>query len=372
MKPSLPHRSRSTQRTVGFDVARALAVFGMVVVNFKLVMGAADSGPAWLAAVIGLLDGRAAATFVVLAGVGVSLMSKRSRESGDAAALRSVRSALLRRALFLFVVGLLYLQVWPADILHFYGVYLAFAAFLLATPSRRLIALAACAAALFVVLIFALDYERGWNFATLEYSGVFTPRGMMRHLFFNGFHPALPWIGFLLVGMVLGRARLDEARVRRLVLAGGVLVALGAELLSQALIAQLSRGADAKTRAAVEALFGTAPMPPMPLYLLAAGGTACAVIVLALEVVNRWPEARWLAPLVATGQMALTLYVAHVVVGMGTLEAVGRLEDQSLSFVLAAVAAFCGASVLFAHLWLQRFDRGPVEAVMRRVTDRAR
>ena len=58
-------------RLAGLDIARALAVFGMVVVNFKIVLGAAQAGPSWLVSVTDLLDGRAAATFVLLAGVGL-------------------------------------------------------------------------------------------------------------------------------------------------------------------------------------------------------------------------------------------------------------------------------------------------------------
>ena len=61
------------KRVIGYDLARALAVIGMVVVNFKIAMGAEQNDPAWLVGIVGLIDGRAAATFVVLAGVGLSL-----------------------------------------------------------------------------------------------------------------------------------------------------------------------------------------------------------------------------------------------------------------------------------------------------------
>lgn len=71
------------KRIIGYDVARALAVFGMVIVNFKIVMGAEQNGPDWLVSLVGMFDGRAAATFVVLAGVGVSLTSRRGRASGE-------------------------------------------------------------------------------------------------------------------------------------------------------------------------------------------------------------------------------------------------------------------------------------------------
>ena len=54
-----------TKRIVGFDIARALAVFGLVVVNFKIVMVAEKSGPTWLDGAVGLLGGRYAADVVM-------------------------------------------------------------------------------------------------------------------------------------------------------------------------------------------------------------------------------------------------------------------------------------------------------------------
>ena len=46
------------------------------------------------------------ATFVVLAGAGLSLMTRRARLNHDAQGLATNRIRLLKRALFLFVVGL--------------------------------------------------------------------------------------------------------------------------------------------------------------------------------------------------------------------------------------------------------------------------
>jgi len=357
-------------RIVGYDLARALAVIGMVVVNFKIAMGAEAAGPAWLVRAAGLLDGRAAALFVVLAGVGISLSSARGRVAMDSARLAGDRRTLLRRALFLFVVGLAYLPIWTADILHFYGVYLAVAALLLAAPTRRLWALAVGLVLGFVALGVLLDYERGWDWDTLEYDGIWTAGGMLRNLFFNGFHPVVPWLAFVLVGMALGRRNLSEPAVRRRVFAWGAGAAVAAEGISYALVRALSRGASAEDRELIAALLGTEPMPPLPLYMIAGAGTACAVIAACVAVGERCAGAAWIRPLAATGQLALTLYVAHVVVGMGLLEAFGLLEHRTLPFSLAASAAFCAAAVAFAHLWRRRFARGPLEAVMRRATDR--
>lgn len=257
------------RRISGYDVARALAVFGMVIVNFKIATGAHQADPHWLLDVTGLLEGRAAATFVVLAGVGLSLLSRRARLAGDVETLARHRGDLLKRALFLFVVGLLYTPLWPADILHFYGVYITVGALVLAASTRRLLGLAAVFTMVFVGLLLVLDYERGWNWQTLDYADLWTAPGMIRHLFFNGFHPVFPWTAFLLIGMVIGRLDLRDARIRKRLFFQGLGAAVLAEASSALLIRALSPGADATGQEDIQALFGTAPMPPMPLYILA-------------------------------------------------------------------------------------------------------
>jgi uncharacterized membrane protein YeiB len=73
-------------------------------------------------------------------------------------------------------------------------------------------------------------------------------------------------------------------------------------------------------------------------------------------------------PIVHTGQLALTLYVAHVIVGMGILEAMGRLEDQSLPYIVTASLVFSAAATAWSTWWRRRHDRGPLEWVMRRLS----
>jgi uncharacterized membrane protein YeiB len=279
------------------------------------------------------------------------------------------RRTLLKRAFFLFVVGLLYTPLWPADILHFYGVYIAVAAFLLAAPARRLWTIAGGLVLAFVVLFATLDYERGWDWTTLDYSGFWTPLGMVRHLFFNGFHPVIPWLAFLVLGMIVGRMDMGDRAVRRRVLVWGAGAAVLAEAVSWGLVRTLSAGASPSDQEVIAFLLGSGPMPPLPLYMVAGAGTACAVIAACVGLGERYEDAAWLRPLVATGQLALTLYVAHVVIGMGSLEAFGRLEDQTLGFALGTAAVFCVGGVVFSHLWRGWFKRGPLEAVMRALTD---
>jgi len=356
-------------RIIGLDLARALAVFGMVVVNFKVVMVGDGGGLAWLSRLVGLLDGRAAATFVVLAGIGISLRSQKALASRDTSKLAQTRVELLKRAVFLFLAGLLYLPLWPGDILHFYGIYIAISSFLLPCSPRLLLILASMNVLSFPLLTLVLDYEQGWDWTTLTYNALWTPAGMMRNLFFNGFHPVIPWLSFLLLGMVLGRLNLGDEKVCRRLFAWGAGVALGSELASIFLGWTLPSGLGSENLAV---LLGSKPMPPMPLYFGAGGGFACALIAAMVALGERHRGASWLSPFLATGQLALTLYVAHVVVGMGVLEILGRLEGQTLPFSLFCAGFFCLCAMLFSALWLRKFRHGPLEALLRARTTESR
>ncbi|WP_167230142.1 DUF418 domain-containing protein [Massilia rubra] len=351
------------QRILGFDLARSLAVIGMVIVNFKIVMHASTPDAPWWLAIFDALDGRASALFVVLAGIGLSLLSKRARESGDAAALRAARGGILKRAAFLFVAGLLYVQVWPADILHYYGAYMVIGALALSWRGGAVLAAAAAMLAGFVLLAALFDYGAGWNWDTLAYAGFWTPTGFLRNLFFNGFHPVFPWAGFLLLGMALGRVDLQSPTALQRVFIGGLAMGVAAEsaMAIGALFAAPAGGIW-------QHLWSSGPLPPLPLYWIAAAGDAMAVIAACVWIGQRWPHARLLTPLVHTGQLALTLYIAHVVIGMGVLEALGLLNGRTLAFAIGSALVFSAAAILCAHLWRRRFALGPVESLMRRCT----
>jgi uncharacterized membrane protein YeiB len=220
----------------------------------------------------------------------------------------------------------------------------------------------------FVVMFFTMNYEQGWDWKTLEYDGLWTPLGTVRHLFYNGFHPVVPWLAFLFVGMVIGRQNMSDRVIRRRVFLWGAGIALAAEGMRLLLIQTFSLGANLTDQEVIVAIFGTEPMPSMPFYMMAAGGTAGAVIAVTFALGEQYGDSAWLRPFIATGQLALTLYVAHLLIGMGILEAIGRLENQTLTFALMTSGVFWVTGVVFAHLWRRRFKRGPFETIMRTVT----
>jgi uncharacterized membrane protein YeiB len=352
---------------VGYDVARSLAILGMMVVHFSLVMAADGSCPGWLRGALELLDGRAAATFMVLAGVGITLLTQRAVASADPLAIAKARKALVYRGLFLLALGFVNLRAWPGDILRVYGVALLLAAQLITAPSRRL-ALGALGHAFgFVVLLLVFDFEKNWDWRTLTYRRLWTLTGLIRNLFYDGFRSVLPWTGFVLFGMWLGRMDLRIAAVNNRALLRAAGVVLFAEATSRLCVSYFLAHPHGMGAETVKALFGTESMPALPLFLMASGGTAFAVIALSVRVTEAWPGGFW-QPLVATGQMALTWYLAHIFLGLGAVVALGLVSTQPLPLASGTGLLFFGLAVCVSWLWKKAFRHGPLEWIMRKVT----
>jgi uncharacterized protein len=354
-------------RILGYDLARSFALLGMIVVHFGLVMAADPSRPVWATEVMKFLDGRAAATFVVLAGVGLSLRSRRAVAAGDLAAISEVRRVLVRRGLFLLAIGFANLAIWPGDILRVYGVSLIVASRFITTSSRSLLLASAAFVLGFVALFLVLDYDKHWDWDTMTYHGLWTLEGLSRNLFYDGFRSVFPWTGFLLFGMWLGRQDLQDRTVGWRFALLGAGVALLAEVTSRLLVEYFLASPYAMAPESVRACFGTESMPPLPLFILTAGGTAVVVIALSVRVAKSQSSAPWLAPLVATGQMALTLYFAHIVIGLGIIVISGLATSQTLPVSQGCGVIFFALAVLVSALWKKRFRHGPLEWVMRRV-----
>ncbi|WCN36243.1 DUF418 domain-containing protein [Aneurinibacillus uraniidurans] len=353
-----------TQRITALDYARAWAIFGMIIVNYKLAMQAQSGGAEWLQVIAGLFEGRASALFVVLAGIGVSLMTAKARSSMERDALRKSRNSLHRRAVFLFLAGLMLLLFgWNADILHYYAVFMLVASVLLTVADRLLIVLFGAVLILSQLFLLLFDYSKGWNATFHEYSGFWTIAGFVRNLLFNGFHPIFPWLCFFLIGLWIGRKQWLNRENRMTLLLFGAIGTTVFETISYALIRGTSSILD---KEATHYLFGTKPMPPGMLYVLSSICSALFVIALSLYIVDKWEKSSLTKAIIHTGQLSLSHYIGHIIIGLGILEAVNYLENGQISFALAYSCCFFVLAIIFSHIWRKWLKRGPVETIMRK------
>ncbi|WP_431835514.1 heparan-alpha-glucosaminide N-acetyltransferase domain-containing protein [Cellulomonas sp. Y8] len=392
-------------RLMGLDVARALAVIGMVAAHVAHVPPLAWTRPGTWG---GIVAGHPSILFALVAGVAVALSTGREEPpAGDR--LRAARLALTGRGLVVLAIGLA-LELLGSPVVVILAVYGVL--FVALTPvlgwSRRRLVVAAVAIALAGPAVLA-------GVSALALGG---GSGAGVQLLLQGAYPATTWLPLLLAGMALGRCRLGTTRVALRLLAGGVLLAVlghgagaaldpgdatassGAGSSGVAIDAQgnvlepgsgdapqvdqdaASSSGDVEVpgyperlresvdvRRLADVALSSAPHSGGTLEIVGAGGVATAVLGGCL-LLSR-PLRPALVPLAAVGSMPLTCYTLHVVSVAVLIEPGGLLvhrltEDGAPGgsglFTWSVAVALVGCTA-----WALTLGRGPLE----RLTGRA-
>jgi len=71
--------------------------------------------------------------------------------------------------------------------------------------------------------------------------------------------------------------------------------------------------------------------------------------------------------MIHTGQMALSVYTGHIILGMTILKIMGEFRGASAELAAGCTIVFYFGSVVFAWLWRKKFERGPVDWLMRKI-----
>lgn len=345
-------------RIKGLDFARALAILGMMLVNYKVIFCSETVIYGSANAFISLFEGRAAAVFLVLSGIGLSLMSRRKVEEKNA-----VRKVIAKRALFLFAIGLgMYIVFdWSADILHFYGIYMLMILPILFLDIRKLVMILLAVLLITLVLQISFDYLEGWDETVSVYSDFYSFEGFVRNTFFNGYHPVFPWISFMIIGVLIGRLKFDHVGTIKKYISISLTVAVTTEVLSWTITNLLDNEI-------IYYLFDTKPMNPSIGYIIAASSWAIAFILLCVYVIDHKQVALGVGFLIPTGQMALTHYLGHSIIVLTLFDVFGMLKGYDELFVLALSGIVFLLMIIYSNLRKKRHNRGHMEALMRMVS----
>lgn len=361
---------RTPSRLVGLDVARALALIGMVAVH---VLPERDPDGA-LSLSHEVAGGRASALFALLAGVSLALVTGRRTPQRGRRLVRSA-AAIAVRAVLVAAVGLLLggLGTGVAVILTYYGV-----TFLLALPFLRLRAPALLTlAAVWTVVGPLLSREvrgdlpaRGTDSPRL--AQLAEPGHLLSELLLTGYYPAVLWLVYLLVGLGVGRLDLHDRRVQVALLGVGTALAVVSAVVSgvasraagfdDALLDSVATGMFGQTpHADWRWLLVDAPHSSTPFDLAQTTGSALAVVglcLLVLDVVARTLGARGVrvaAVLLGAGTITLTLYTLHVLA-----LALDLAPGDGATTYAAHVVVLLAIGAVFAL----RRRRGPLEELV--------
>ncbi|MBK0330610.1 DUF1624 domain-containing protein [Brachybacterium sp. MASK1Z-5] len=397
-----PSPSAGPARLEALDLARLVAIVGMMTAHLLVPLGTSSGGSPWqnaaarIASV--LTEGTSAALFAVIGGCSLVLASRKRLGVGDRAG--AVRSGMVRGALVL-AIGLLlgFVPTWVVVVLVPFGLGMMITAPLLLCSSRVLAAIALVLTAVGGWLNASVRSDLGivQEIGNVTPLNVLEPAALLRGLALTGMYPLITWLPYLLLGVILMRSLLgavEAGRARRwsmTALGTGAGAAVLAYAISAAVKAwALAHGEDkmlldlqgfgAPLRGDLWMQALATPHTGSVADMGATAGVAVAVIgVLTLVI----PPTRHLAgalprALRAAGGAPLTIYTIHVLLtGVAMIAALivaGAGAFESAPWFIA------GAWILLAHLAIvaliglvlsARGSRGPLEALVSRIAGRA-
>ena len=360
-----------SSRIESLDVARAIALFGVVAMNFHAYLNGFRSmyptqPSVWermFNPLTGPLTTRFAATFVLIAGIGVSLFTQRVRASNNRADIQHARIVLLRRGTLLYFLGYFVQWIWPGTILFYYGAYFIIAAAVFAWSTKRLIALGGAS----IIIAAGLSWWRasqlldGNNTRWLSPSPN-SPRNLLIRTFVDYTHPVFPWIAFFIVGILLGRHIHHLSRIRLPLMFFAILVVLATHA-ANFLFTPSSQISDRNF--VLAKLLSTQPLDRGILFSLGTLATAVVALCLVSLVVERAPHLALTQLLARAGRMTLSVYLLHVVFFNLVVHRLHWVGGTGLDTALVLSLLFYIVALMLSSWWNKYFGLGPAERVYR-------
>ncbi len=369
--PPAPSPATRSRRLPGPDVTRAVALLGVITMNYHGYLNGSDAsavpGDSRMTALFdpwrGVLSTRFAATFVVMAGVGITLLTDRARRGGDHTEVSALRWRLARRGLFLYGLGFVLDWIWPGTILFFYGALFVLGALVFTLRTRWVVALGAGAAVAGAAIAWweAIRVERGHDVGWLTSPDTLrtrSPRGLLFDTFVNGTHPVLPWFAFLCAGIVLGRAlpHLHRGRVAA--------VAAAVTACTYLVNHVAGWGTDDAVRTVV---LSTRPFDRGLLYTAGTLGTSLVAYCACSWLAERFATTAPVQVLANAGRTTLSIYVMHVLVFNEVVHQRHWVGGEGLGTAIGFALVVWVLAVLMAAWWQRFIGQGPMERIYRRL-----
>jgi len=358
-------------RIPSLDVTRASALVGVVIMNYHAYLNKDKAfyppHPSFAERIFnplsGILTTRFAATFVLVAGIGIALLVQSAVQSGDSALIHTAQMKLARRGLFLYVVGAAVQWIWPGTILFYYGAFFLISAVICTWSNRSLIALSAIS----IAVSTGLSAWRGYQF----FQGNFTqwlsptpnsPRNLLIRTFVDYTHPVFPWITFICAGIILGRNihHLAELRTRIMLWSG---VALFITFVIRTFI--MPSSITSQSNYVMQRVLSTNNVDHSVLHVTSTVSVALLAFCSISLITDSVGTSRIVEFLARTGQMTLSIYLAHVLAFNLVVHWLNWVRPTGLDTALVLSLVFYIVAVPVSSMWHRRFGIGPFERVYR-------
>jgi len=196
------------RRLFSVDILRATAILLMIQVHFIGNLSPRESSSPMLYDISIFLGSFSAPIFTFLVGLSLWLWLNKQKTIGTDGA--SIRRIIIRRGLFIFLIGLIFAviiwtpeEIFGWDILTLIGLSTIIVYALRHSPSKYLIGLSLLILLIAPPLRELTSYSSHWVYG--EYTYKFTVSDILLGISLHGYFPLLPWLVFPITGFCLGR-----------------------------------------------------------------------------------------------------------------------------------------------------------------------
>lgn len=368
-RPAEGRTREGTARVIGLDVSRAVALIGVVMMNYHGMINYSGNWEPSRSLIdrafdihTGILSTRFAATFVVVAGIGITLLTNSARSSDDRSVVLEARIRLARRGVVLVVAGYFLDMAWPGTILFYYGIYFLLAAAIFRFSSRVLIAIASVdVATTLAVSVWRRSRLLAGDAPTwISPADIDSPQDLFARAFLGYTHPVLPWMTFLIIGMVIGR-NLPRLRPRR------IGITLMGVLAATYVATSIVRSFDVDGHAVVYVMSSMQPDERGFAYIVSTACIAILAFVVISFVAEKCRSAKLVIALQRAGQLSLSLYFGHVLFHYLVVEWLGWGVGPGLGAAILFAVGYWAMAITVASWWHHRVGPGPAEWLYRRL-----
>lgn len=310
------------------------------------------------------IQGKAAVIFIVLAGAGLSLLSKHAYIDNDHAKKTALRSKLFKRAFFLFILGFLNTFIWLADILHFYAIFIMISPFFLFASNKKLWLFQCISLAAFIALMPWNDDITTKSFLAFQYTYLYNPILLLHHILWDGCYSIFPWISFFVLGIWLGRQDITNNTFKKRIILAGCCLTIGFEFISWLVFYLFDHDLLNIHVSNLLHWFTIDPWKPTPFFIFSATGVALLIIGISMILSEKVKNKRLLLPFVYVGKTTLTLYITQLLLGYVILKFINPLLSWSLYFLVYGSILYSLFSFVFSYQWCKRFKKGPIELLL--------
>lgn len=370
-QPSTNDRATTT-RNPTLDVARAVAMIGVVMLNYHAYL----NGPsAWdpihpsqwerlFNPGTGVLTTRFAALFVLVAGIGVSLFTRASRVANDPELLRRDGLRLFRRGVLLYALGYALQWIWPGTILFYYGAFFVIAALIFSAPTKWVLTIGiASAFASATIAWWRVEQSFTGNLTSwLAPANVDSPRNLLIRTFISYTHPLFPWLLFFVVGIILGRHFHRFAQLRGRLIFWSTFVFTATYLTNAVFVADTPKTSHERLIATV---LSTGPYDRGLLYSIGTLASSLLALCILSIIVESLGENPIIDMMARAGQMSLSIYFAHIFFFNLIVHRLHWVSATGLDTALWLALVFYTIAIPFSALWRTYFGRGPAEVLYR-------